>query len=307
MLSTKDIYVKICNTNKIGHQLTDDELKILQSHLMKMYRDLEDVCKRHNLNITLAYGNVLGALRHKGWIPWDDDLDVHMPRKDYDLLLSKYAQELPPQYVVYAPHTPQGPIYRFAKIIDTTPTFVQLGEENKPYHQGVFIDIFPIENISTNRVMNMLRKLWSYFLMYTATSVDLSNHTSKIYKQIMYASLSGKLNFYVRKIWGTIFSFASAKKWYCWIDNFHRYSKETGYVHIPTSVESKPWHPIKKSMFFPGREVPFGHAESVLVPGITNKDTEDYLVMRYGEWRVIPSPDKIWHHYVNDIDIPSES
>lgn len=304
MISTKEILSQIYSTNHVGHQLTDEDLAKLQNHLIKMYHDLESVCKRHNLTMTMAYGNVLGAMRHKGWIPWDDDLDVHMPRKDYDLFLNKFANELPSRYIVYAPHTKHGPIYRFAKIIDTETTFVQLGEEGKPYHQGVFIDIFPLESISQNWIKNRLSKIWSYFLMYTATSVDMAKHSSKIYEQIMYATRNGKINHNIRKTWGKIFSFASPKKWYCWIDSFHRNSKHTGYMHMPTIIRFEPWHPIRESLFIPGHKVAWGENDYVMVPGKTDKETDDYLTMIYGDWHKMPPKDQIWHHYVSEFDIP---
>lgn len=306
MISSKEIYFSACNSQNVGHQLTERELQALQSHLFRMYRDLEAVCKRHNLRICLAYGNVLGVMRHGGWIPWDDDLDVHMPREDYDKLLNEYVDELPSKYRVYAPHTQYGPSYRFAKMVDTSTTFVPLGEskERSKYYPGVFVDIFPVENISKNKFVNAFRKYVSFFLSYTATSVEITQRNSKRYKELMCSSRAGKNNYYFRKIWGNLFSFASTAKWFCWIDKFNQHKEKTGYVHVPTTIEKTSWQPLPESMFFPGWEVPFGKNGTALVPGRCKKDTEEYLTLRYGEWRIIPSADKIWHHYINEIELP---
>lgn len=301
MISTKDTWVEICNSRKYGHQLTDEEIEKLHIRLFRMYRDLEAVCRKHNLRISLAYGNVIGALRHGGWIPWDDDLDVHMPREDYDKLLSLYADELPAIYQLYAPHTPHGPSYRFAKMVDTSTRFVPLGSNVDPkFHQGVYIDIFPVENINTNRFANKLRKYWSFFLSYTATSVAQVETKSESYRNLMYTTKAGRLNYRFRHLWGTIFSFAGSRKWYTWIDNFHRCKRHTGYVHVPTDIAPYSWKPLPEKMFFPTQEIEYGNEGKALIPGMP----EEYLTLVYGEWNVIPPADKIWHHYIEEIEIP---
>ena len=90
ILRTQNLYMQACRKSSDVHELTSDELKRLQSHLLKMYKELESLCVKHNLTVMLAYGSVLGAVRHGGFIPWDDDLDVFMPRKDYELLINRY-------------------------------------------------------------------------------------------------------------------------------------------------------------------------------------------------------------------------
>lgn len=298
MIRTKNILQEICNTQGRGIQLSKDDLKRLQTHLIKMYKDLEEVCDRHRLNICIAYGNVIGAMRHGGWIPWDDDLDVHMSRKDYELLLTKYADELPPQYKVFSVYNENGPIARFAKIVDTTTTFVSLGDE-KSVHSGVFLDIFPVDNFEPNSKLNGLRKLWIYFMMYTVTSVTQWRSKSKEYKELMCSTNSGRLNYYFRHIWGFCFSFIPDLTWYRWINKFSIQRKETGYVHVPVDLDLC-FKGAKEDIFFPPKKYTLDDGIEVYIPN----SAIDYLNLVYSNWREIPKDKDKWHHYVKEFNIP---
>lgn len=294
MIRTKDIYADICNNSKAGHRLTDSEISGLQNHLMQMYKDLEEICERHGLQVSLAYGNVIGAMRHNGWIPWDDDLDVMMPREDYDLLLSKYIGELPKKYITYSVHTPEGPYERFAKIVDTTTTFVSLMGESG-VHEGVFLDIFPIDNFNPRKPLLKLRKYWMYFMMYTATSVKQYLNHNESYRQLMYASKEGKANYRLRNLWGMCFSFIKPSKWYKWIDSFSKEKKSTGLVHVPIGSALN-FAGYDKTIFFPPKKMTLNDGTEVLVPN----QPEKYLDIIYHNWREIPEESKRWHHFVRE-------
>lgn len=182
MISTKDIIIKIGNSGK-GKELSKEDLNKLQKHLFKMYRDIEAVCNLHGIQICLAYGNVIGAMRHNGWIPWDDDLDIHMSRQDYELFLSKFASELPSQYKVSSYLSEGGSCARFAKVIDKSTIHVPLTSD-KNEDSGVYIDIFPIDNVPNQKALNNIRRVWSYFLMYTASSVMQVEAKSETHKKV---------------------------------------------------------------------------------------------------------------------------
>ncbi len=119
-----------------------------QKRMFEILLSFDQLAKRHNLTYWLDHGTLLGAVRHKGFIPWDDDLDISMPREDYEKL--KILKLHLPSYIFLQDKEsdPRVPIH-FIKLRDKNSKYIDRWEENRKisYHQGVFIDIFPINCI----------------------------------------------------------------------------------------------------------------------------------------------------------------
>ncbi|WP_288313181.1 phosphorylcholine transferase LicD [uncultured Eubacterium sp.] len=121
------------------------DLKKIWAVLLDLLYEFDKICKKYDLKYWLAYGSLIGAVRHKGFIPWDDDLDVFMMRKDYERLISIASKEFEHPYFFQTPHTDPGYYFSFAKIrnSNTTGTSKVFAYEN--YNQGIFLDIFPLD------------------------------------------------------------------------------------------------------------------------------------------------------------------
>lgn len=296
MIRTKQLFAKQCEESTVINRLSDSEKIALQRHLIKMYKDIEVVCEKNHLTMMLAYGSVLGAVRHNGFIPWDDDLDIYMPRYDYNLFVHKYAKDLPSQYILYAPNSNNKAISRFAKVMDSNTKYVQIGSENNGSCNGVFIDIFPLENCNPNRVMHMLKKAVSWLLMYIAGSVQQFQNHSKIWREIMCSEKKAKQNYYFRSILGCLFSFISTDKWFDLVDSFNQKTKETGYYVDPSGSIRSFVHP--KDMFFPPQKHQFDSINAYIP-----KRADDYLSLHYGNWEELPKESDRWHHYYTEFSL----
>ena len=277
------------------HVMTDEERTRLQKHLLKMYKEIEAVCVKHGLTVMLAYGSVLGAIRHKGFIPWDDDMDLFMPRKDYELLINKYADELPDYLQIYAPNARNKAYGRFAKVIDVRTKFIRAGSEdfNDP-SQGIFVDIFPLESMEHRPLKNKVRRFIAMLMMYIGSSVGIYEDKSPNYRRLMRYSVSTRINYWLRYILGMLFSFVSYQKWMNKIDKFCRNDEETGFV--ADLLGDYTWKPIPLDVFTPPVKGEFDGTD-VFLP----HDSIDHLVRTYGNWQRIPPEEDRMQHFIREI------
>jgi len=121
-------------------------LRKAQMIMLQILITFDAICKKNNIPYWLSGGTLLGAKRHKGFIPWDDDLDVEVLQSDYQRLLSVLERELPSDMRLQTKKTDKNYIFEFAKIRDTKSYFAE--DQNEKHHfryNGIFIDIFPVE------------------------------------------------------------------------------------------------------------------------------------------------------------------
>lgn len=121
------------------------ELRILQLKLLDILIVVTDICDKHNLPYWISGGTLLGAMRHGGFIPWDDDIDIELLRKDYKKLLKILPDELPNNLYL---QTPKENSYRlrFSKVRDKNSTIESVEEDIASYrYKGIYIDIFSEE------------------------------------------------------------------------------------------------------------------------------------------------------------------
>lgn len=130
------------------------ETKAVWGVLLDMLEILMKVCEKHGLRFFMAGGSMLGAARHNGFIPWDDDIDVAMPRKDYNKLKKVLANELPDHLVVQLMGQGDDSYWPFIKIrnCNTAGVFTYHTDHHMRHNMGMFLDILPIDGVPQGRL-----------------------------------------------------------------------------------------------------------------------------------------------------------
>ncbi len=119
---------------------------------------IDEICRKENIRYYLAGGTLLGAVRHKGFIPWDDDIDIAMPRDDYERFLKVMRKGAHPYYKILALEYKEDYPYTFAKVVDTRTRLQEEIGKDLP-EMGVFIDIFPLDGMGDDRDKAMSRMM----------------------------------------------------------------------------------------------------------------------------------------------------
>ncbi len=162
-----------------------NNLKEAQKIMLNILVEFERICTKYDLVYWLDYGTLLGAVRQQGFIPWDDDLDVSMPREDYEKFIQIAKTELDKSYFLQNKTTDKDISIHFTKIRHQHSLYVEKHEANKniTYYQGIFIDIFPVNFIASDFIntfsYSFLKKLTKAFSNRYINIEFLSSHLIK--------------------------------------------------------------------------------------------------------------------------------
>jgi len=278
-------------------ELTDEELHRLQRVLLNAFIDLKDCCERHHLTLMLVGGSALGAVRHQGYIPWDDDLDVAMPREDFNRLKKVFDNELGDKYILSAPNFNKEAKARFPMMMLKGTRMVDVTDKIDDETSKIKIDIFLIDNIPENKVAQTLKGVWCTGLMAAASYVYTLEHHNERIEAFMTKTDEGKRAYNRRLMLGRLLSFRSTQQWYDAVDKAFQHKKNTGYLGIPSGRGHYFGEIRPRSTFLPVSKGSFeGHI--VNLPG----NPDDYLSNLFGaNYMELPPLDKREKHYIVDI------
>lgn len=139
------------------------DIRPLQLRMLEILKAVHKTCESHGLRYYASCGTLLGAVRHKGFIPWDDDIDIAMPRKDYDKLLSHAKEWIPEPFEAVSYETdPQKYPLPFAKIQDSSTTLIE--RQHLKYLGGIYIDVFPLDGAPKGKLRQYVYCMHYFFL-----------------------------------------------------------------------------------------------------------------------------------------------
>ncbi|HCF38359.1 MAG TPA: hypothetical protein DER56_04695 [Thermosipho africanus] len=142
----------IIETNIIDHK---ELLNRLQQTELEILLEVHKICKKYSIPYQLFGGTLIGAIRHKGFIPWDDDIDICMKRDDYEKFISIFKKEVQNKYFLQNYETDPEFFHSFTRIRKNNTIALQKQYENHHVHHGIFIDIFPFDNVPNNKIIRL--------------------------------------------------------------------------------------------------------------------------------------------------------
>lgn len=242
-------------------------------------------CEKLNLRYFLSYGTLIGAIRHKGFIPWDDDIDISMPRKDYEFFVKNAKDYMPSNYFVQTIESDPQYALNFAKLRDSNTTLIEKHVINIDINHGVFIDIFPLDGYRKGHNKMLDLRVKDNPIFEEPDKNIISNTINNINKKMVYKlgeALPNKLKTDLSKL-------AVPK------DNLG--FDECDYVVC--SVDSFYILPIKREFFGKGIKVPF---ENIFANAPEKYD--EYLKVLYGDYMQLPPEDqREAHHNFHFVDV----
>lgn len=269
-------------------------MNALQRKQLDILKCFIKVCEKHNLQYFLVGGSTLGAIRHKGFIPWDDDIDVGMPRKDYDEFIKLQSEFEGTPYFIQTFKSDPCYIYNYGKLRDSSTTFIENTYKQHRINHGVWIDIFPIDGFS--KVVKPREKFakkvnhiwWQVYLSYLP-ALRRKVHARTFFKDIALNIVAGL--FY-------IFDIAHFRN-----KHVERFAKK---IPLEESVMAGNYfgfnmkrEAMDSNIFREFIKVPFEDIEAY-VP----KQYDTYLRNLYGDYMKLPPEDKqVGHHYNSGLSL----
>jgi len=261
------------------NELKIEELKIEELKILEYF---DEFCRKHDIKYSLTGGTLIGAVRHQGFIPWDDDIDIMMTRDEYNKFLELYSKENDAANYKLITYNNKNYNYMFAKLVSNDTVLVE--DFNKKVEgMGVYIDLFPIDSIG-NSYEEAKKRIHSIrFLLY----LTVASNWRKFYINKHH----GFLRQIIRAIFYVLSRGINAKKEFIKIENRFVFNKDNNYFGCVCGVyEDK--EIMDANIFREYQEVLFENKKFMAI-----KRYDEYLKGLYGDYMQLPPEEKrVPHH-----------
>ena len=263
--------------------IDDATLRKIQMIQLEMLQEVDRICKKCNIHYNIIAGTLLGAIRHGGYIPWDDDADVAMLRFEYEKFRKACKKELDTSRFVFQDHrNTKGYRWGYGKLRRKNTLFLREYQEHMPYMQGVFIDIFPLDGVPDN-----------YFLR------SLKNFECFCVRKVLWSKV-GKIaekNYWKRQIYKLLDKIPEKDIFrYYHAMICHANKKKTRMVRILTFPTPNSEYGYYRNWYENSVDTEF---EGIIFQGI--RDYDSYLGFKFGNYMELPPVEKRKVHPVTKL------
>ena len=284
-----------------GRKLTDEELKTLHDVTFRTYVDLLDACGRLGLTPFLCAGSLLGAVRHGGFIPWDDDFDVAMTREEFEILKSNFKVELGDKYVLSARGGTVPPRARFPKIMRRGTVAYETGfrPHDDPILDGIYVDVFVIDSVPDSNLAFKVKGTIANVLEFVSGCVYDEERLDAAGRRAV--KRASKVMYVARTFAGKLCSPIPSSRWFEIVDSFVASSAETRRRGLLTGSRHYFGEVFPKNVFFPAKSARFNGTEAPIFG-----KAKRYLRNAYGDYMKIPPESERTTHSIRFVRISDE-
>lgn len=270
---------------------SDAYLRQLQNTMLEILQVYDAFCRQHNLKYSLYAGTLLGAVRHNGFIPWDDDVDVCMERNEYDRFVELWLQHPVKGYLLQNKEIDNNFTQTFTKIRKRNTTFLQHEEERGKIHTGIFLDIFPLDRMPKSFFK---RKIYQFHaLLNLLFTREFIPEKANIFEKIISAMVLKMTNRKIRSIFRGLL--LRKIKFYNNINEPYDIVSATTLNSILKPYPKEFWNGTMLMMSF----------EQNLFP--CTSGWEIGLKTQFGNYMVLPpANERVWKHHPIELDFSKE-
>lgn len=257
----------------------------LQEKEYEILVQFDKLCRDNHLQYFLAYGTAIGAVRHGGFIPWDDDVDVLMLREDYEKLCRLPQDRFPRKLKLRTVYTEVEHPYLFAKLCDISTTYVEENAKHLNISHGVFIDIFPLDYIPEQAFGRLLQRCYAEYAWLVMAKYRNATRLGKCIAAILNIGYSDER--YVSRI-------RRIERRIC--NKYRKTSKVALLSYGARAADAKYYF---EAEWFRPVDIAFEKSRFLIMEGY-----DACLKMSYGNYMELPPPEKrISSHYAAEIDL----
>ena len=267
------------------YTLSETELRQVQLIQLEMLEEVDRICKKCNIKYNIIAGTLLGAVRHKGYIPWDDDADVALLRPEYEKFRKACKTELDIERFYFQDNrNTKGYRWGYGKLRRKGTVFTREKQEHMPYAQGVFIDIFPLDNVPDAYPLRVLHNFQCFCI-----------------RKLLWAEVGKKAEPKSgMRMWYHLLSKIPLKMVYRYYYHLMHFwnSRETKWVRILTFPTPNKAFGYRKEWYEESADYIF---ENKVFKGI--KEYDEYLSFKFGKYKELPPAEKRKIHPVSSLKL----